>query len=185
MNGALDLITNQYNDFCGNYSFLLKNTQISFANEYKSQFSKVMLLSVASYFESAIIKTIKEALNPSDCTLTDEFISKKALARQYHTLFDWDKRNANKFFAFFGDDFKQFMINKINQDRELESAISSFITIGSLRNQLAHQNYASFNLQLTAEEIHNKFQEANNFFVSRIKDFIVEFRTEQLTAKSE
>lgn len=170
------LVDRLYGDYRQNHEFLMQNQQISFANDYKSQFSKVILLSSASFFEVEILETIKKQLNPGLCELTYEFIKNKALARQYHTLFDWDKRNANKFFSLFGDNFKQFMSNKVSLEEGLASAISDFITIGSLRNQLAHQNYAAFVLNLTAEEIFEKHSNAYNNFILKIPGYMNEFK---------
>lgn len=172
-----DQVVNRlYTDYQHNCEYLLRNQQISFVSDYKSQFSKVILLSSASFFEVEILETIKKQLNPSYCELTAEFIYNKALVRQYHTLFDWNKRNANKFFSLFGDNFKRFMTNKVSSDDVLSSAISDFIIIGELRNQLAHQNYAAFVLNMTADEIFEKYLNAYKNFILKIPNYMLEFR---------
>lgn len=171
-----NIVSRLYLDYTQNCEYLLQNQQISFANDYKYQFSKVILLSSASFFEVEVLETIKKELNPSNCELTNEFIQNKALVRQYHTLFDWNKRNANKFFSLFGDKFKSFMTNKVSSDDLLASAISDFIILGDLRNQLAHQNYAVFVLQMTAEEIYQKYLNAYKNFIQKLPAFILEFR---------
>ncbi|MGR5080883.1 HEPN domain-containing protein [Photobacterium swingsii] len=171
---ALAAVERLYSDYTNYHSYLMNNAQVSFASEYKSQFSKVILLSSASYFENKVIKTILAFLNPNDCVLTNSFIENKALTRQYHTLFDWNKKNANKFFSYFGNDFKSFMENKVSNDATLKTSISNFMELGDLRNQLAHNDYAMFHLQLTPEEIFDKFQSAQ-IFINSINSFASEF----------
>uniref|UniRef100_UPI00197FE73B hypothetical protein n=1 Tax=Pseudoalteromonas sp. Z1A6 TaxID=2686349 RepID=UPI00197FE73B len=80
-------ITALYEDYENNYNFLLSKSHISIANDYKSQYSKVMLLSTASYFENKVIKIMLDILNPNTCLITRGFMETKALKRQYHTLF--------------------------------------------------------------------------------------------------
>lgn len=169
---SIESMFQNYNSY---YQFLMEHNEISFANDYKSQFSKVMLLACASYFESQVVMKIHCMLNPSQCGLTHDFIDNKALVRQYHTLFDWKKRNANQFFSFFGVQFKDFMVSKVNSNSELSRSISDFMEIGELRNKLAHNNYATFVLESTAEEIYQKFLNAHNF-VSSLDTFSGEFR---------
>jgi len=81
------------------------------------------------------------------------FIERKALKRQFHTLFDWDRQKANGFFAMFGDACRDRYKKEYQADANLSESADSFLEIGSLRNQLVHQNYADFNLSKTAEEI--------------------------------
>ena len=169
---SIESMFSNYNSY---YGFLLSHNEISFANDYKSQFSKVMLLACASYFKSLVVTKIHCMLNPSQCNLTHDFIDNKALTRQYHTLFDWKKRNANQFFAFFGPQFKEFMVEKVNSSQELSQSISDFMEIGELRNRLAHNNYATFILESTAEEIYQKFLNAHAF-VSQLDMFSMQFR---------
>ncbi|HCO5676375.1 HEPN domain-containing protein [Escherichia coli] len=168
-------IESMFNNYKCYYDFLLTHNEISFANDYKSQFSKVMLLACASYFETLVVTKIHCMLNPSQCNLTHDFIDNKALTRQYHTLFDWKKRNANQFFSFFGPKFKEFMIEKVKSSTELTKSISDFMEIGELRNKLAHNNYATFVLESTAEEIYNNFLNAHSF-VSQLDTFSTQFR---------
>lgn len=167
-----------FKDYGENYTFLMENSHISIANDYKSQYSKVMLLSTASYFESKITQIMLEILNPHTCSITHGFMETKALKRQYHTLFNWDHRNANQFFSLFGSEFKEFMKEKLNADVDLNKSISDFMVLGSTRNKLVHGNYATFHLTLTAEDIFAKFENAIKFVDSLIP-FSQEFRAAQ------
>ncbi len=168
-------IDSLYTDFTENYERLVSIGEISFANSYKSQFAKVILLASASYFESATTLVIHSMLNPAQCQITKTFIENKALTRQYHSLFDWNNRSANKFFAYFGADFKAFMTAKLRQDAEIKGSIDNFLELGYLRNQLAHENYALFRLNLTPEEIYAKFLDAHSF-IDNLSNYMTEFK---------
>lgn len=174
--GGEEVVQKLYEDYENNYKYLFDSGEISIATDYKNQFSKIILLSAASFFEERILDLIKMELNPSGCELTNEFIKNKGLARQYHTLFDWDSENANRFFSLFGDKFKEFMKKKIDSDISIKLAINDFIKLGGLRNKLVHQNYAVFVLDMTVEEIYSKYSNATKYFIDRISGFIHEFR---------
>src|SRR4051812_2458622 len=74
-------------------------------------FRKALLLTAASLFEANVMATIEQFV--SDCSGGNpriiEFVKRKALNRQYHTLFDWDASHARPFFALFGPEFKGAM----------------------------------------------------------------------------
>lgn len=164
-----------FQDYEINYQLLLDKQEISFANDYKNQFAKIVLLACASYFESKLTTVLLDTLNTKTCSLTYAFISKKALTRQYHTLFRWDDKNANSFFGLFGEDFKSFTKQKTKENKVFDKAIKDFLELGRLRNQLVHGNYATFTLNLTVEEIQQKFISAQ-FFISHFKHLADEFK---------
>ena len=172
---AYRAVIDLYESFNKNCELLRKTNEVSFLNEYTEQFSKVLLLATASYFEDKVVSIIPEFLNPANCSLTENFISKKGLKRQYHTLFDWKSNNANTFFGLFGDDFKSFMRDKVNGDQKLKASIKSFIELGGLRNRLVHNNYAQFQLDKTVNEIFEEFK-GSSYFVDQIQTFAEEFR---------
>ena len=180
---ALLAVNAIFKDYKQNYAVLMEKNEISFASDYKDQFAKVALLACASYFESKVTNIILDTLDTQYCQLTYNFIHKKALTRQYHTLFDWNANNANNFFALFGKDFKDFMKGKVEKNVDLQKAISSFIEIGGLRNKLAHYNYAMFHLPLTVEDIEVKFNAAL-VFVNSIPEYTQEFRKSIILSSS-
>ena len=65
-------------------------------------FRKALLLAAASYFEYRICDDVlcfvRECSNKSE--LVESFFKNKAIARQYHTWFSWESKNANSFFWF-------------------------------------------------------------------------------------
>jgi hypothetical protein len=95
-----------------------------------------------------------------------ELVDQKAIKRQYHTLFDWDKRNASKFWALFGSEFKQGMNKYCKENPDFEDSIAGFMEIGSLRNQLVHNNYAGFPLEKALKDVYDLYRRGNVFVQS-------------------
>src|SRR5689334_2051598 len=69
---------------------------------------KALLIAAASYFEHRVSTDVVAFVREnSSGSLIENFVRNKAVARQYHTWFAWDAKNANSFFGLFGDLFKQ------------------------------------------------------------------------------
>ena len=51
----------------------------------------------------------------------------------------------------------------VNKDTDLSSSISAFIEIGRERNRLIHQDFASFSLEKTSDEIYVLYRTALRF----------------------
>ncbi len=128
-------------------------------------FRKSLLLSIASYFEKRVIDIILSivARNLPEAHPSWQFCNNKALVRQYHQLFEWDRQNANKFFSFFGVEFRNFMVARIKDSEALSESIQAFLQLGQLRNQMVHGNFDSFFTDDTADELFVKFELANSF----------------------
>jgi hypothetical protein len=82
-----------------------------------------------------------------------EFVRRKGLSRQYHTLFDWDRGNGNPFFALFGETFRLAMEARVKSDLELAESVRAFLELGRERNRLIHQDLGQFVLEKTSGEI--------------------------------
>ena len=125
-------------------------------------FRKNLLLAAASYFENEIkehIMRLAERRSGANEMLV-AFVRKKAVERQFHTYFQWDQRNANSFFALFGKGFKSFMTKRVKADQKYDEAIQAFLELGQARNQLVHQDFSSFRLDRTSEEILDLYKKA-------------------------
>ena len=92
-----------------------------------------------------------------------EFVKNKAISQQYHTFFDWKSSNANTFFSLFGEAFKTFMAAEIKNNGNLAESIKAFIELGRERNRLVHQDYGTFSLDKTTEEIFQLYRTALPF----------------------
>jgi hypothetical protein len=144
----------------------------SFAN---NNLRKVLLLSAASWFEVRIsaamecFATIHSEGHPG----IESIIKKKAIDRQYHTYFDWKSEKPGPFYALFGDvcggQLKQLVVGNI----KLKDALDAFLELGSVRNELVHENFAAFPFDKTAEEVHSLYERAETFVVfveTKLKD---------------
>lgn len=164
MTNAIDRI---YSDSKDLYDFLMESNQISLASSIQDIYRKSLLLSIASYFEtqlsSVVLDYAKEVAGEGHIIVL--LVKSKAVTRQYHSWFDWNSKNANSFFALFGEDFKAYAINSIKNNLELEQSIKDFLNLGADRNRLVHQDYANFPLEKTSEEIYRSYQSACYFVV--------------------
>ncbi|MEW6132704.1 MAG: HEPN domain-containing protein [Pseudomonadota bacterium] len=131
-------------------------------------FRKALVLAAASHFEhrvsSCVLEFIQERANGSGLVVA--FVKNKAVSRQYHTWFKWDDTNANQFFGLFGSEFKQMMGERIKASEELKSSIRAFLEIGNERNKLVHQDFASFSLEKTLDEIYALYRQSLPFVES-------------------
>lgn len=128
-------------------------------------FRKSLLLAAASYFERRMTETVlsfvEDATNGN--VRVTALVRSKAVSRQYHTWFEWDTNNANKFFALFGNDFRDSMKRRIRDDDELDDSVRAFLEIGRERNRLVHQDFGAFTLEKTTEEIHALYRRGMRF----------------------
>jgi len=169
------IIDQQYTSGIALITYLKGQSEITLANEAESNFSKNILLSAASFFEKEISDTIVEfsKTHSNDDTLVISIIAAKAVKRQYHTYFDWEKgTNANSFFALFGEEFKNKMAKKVKDEAKLDESIKAFLQLGQERNKLVHQNFAEIILDKTAEEIYNLYK-TSLLFISTIKSELI------------
>ena len=173
------IIDSLYNEFLDLLEFLDRSKEISLRSTVNATFKKTLALSAASYFEDEIrtilIKFVDKKSNSN--SLVRNFLRNKAIARQYHTFFNWRGNNANQFFSLFGDEFKNSAIQDIKNNTELELAIKDFLDLGNTRNELAHLNFANIELDKTAEEVYRQFQRARKF-ITYLDKKLYEFHEE-------
>jgi len=168
---------------------LQSTEEISLASDAKNYFTKVYVLSAASYFEKEVqdllINYIKESSSNNE--LLTNFVKKKAINFQYHTFFNWGEKddptrpgkNANTFFSLFGNTFKVEINEKISSDVELQTAIKGFLEIGHIRNILVHSNFAAYNsIPKTIEEFHDLFVNGKRF-IDFFKKYLSEYDCSQ------
>lgn len=144
---------------------LLKKKELTFLVQIKDNFSKIFILSIGSYFEFRISEIILEfAKHKSNDNLIWNFINNKAVLRQYHTYFDWNqtssKKNANRFYSLFGNEFKCNCEKKVKEDPKLEEAVGAFIELGIERNKLIHTNLAASTIEKTLEEYYDLYKKS-------------------------
>lgn len=173
----VNILNREYQSIVG---FLNSNAQPSLSSDVNRYFKKVIALSSASYFEHRIqeilIQFISKETNNNSRAIS--FFKKKAIGMQYHTYFTWGEKNdpdkpgknANSFFALFGDEFKKEVEAEIKASVELEVAVKAFLEIGHLRNILVHSNFAAYDIEnKTAEEIF-KLYEKGVLFIKYVEE---------------
>lgn len=158
-------IDRMYEEISELIQYLEKDGEVSLRSTADENFRKALLLAAASYFEHRICEAIISFTGESSSAnhLLVEFVRNKALSRQFHTLFDWNSRNANKFFSLFGDTFSNFMKNELRKDDSLSTSIGAFMELGTERNRLVHQDFGTFPLEKTAKEIYDLYLAAQVF----------------------
>lgn len=148
--------------------FLQQQGQLSYSQSVEVFLSKTLLLSCASYFESRITNAISDytkRVSNADEALSS-LVRTKAIERQYHTYFQWREgnRSANPFFAMFGSALKDSAKQEL-KNAELSQASAAFLELGDLRNLLVHENFASYPLEKTADEIYQLYGLALRFVI--------------------
>ncbi|MDI6838333.1 MAG: HEPN domain-containing protein [Rhizobiaceae bacterium] len=133
---------------------LVSSGQVSLASDFRNIFSKSLVIVSASYFESYFREIVQQALRKH--SLNDKVFNfgvNKGVERQYHTWFDWKGGRVNPFFAMFGEE----CINKYKTDCDGDSALKNsaknFIEIGQSRNLIVHDNFLTYNLNKTPDEV--------------------------------
>ena len=177
--GAEDAIERLYREHDELVGHLLETQMITWKSRVDEQFAKTLLLAVASYFEARITECVVEVFEDATggSTALVSFVRTKAVERRYHDWFDWNARNANRFFRAFGDEFREMMGAKCANDPELNDAVSAFVELGKLRNQLVHENYATFSMQKTPGEVLLQYRAAMRFvdtFANDLREHIVD-----------
>lgn len=154
-----------YDEFRDAVEVLSSAKQISLQIMLESNLRKTLLLSAASYFEVQLTRAVKAFTDEitSENELISNLVQQKAISRQYHSWFDWEKSNANKFFSLFGSSFKEHMAGLIASSSDIDASIKAFLTIGNLRNLLVHSDYASYYITQTPAEIYELYKSANSF----------------------
>ena len=122
-----------------------------------------------SYFEHQVCGCMLDFVRhrSGGSFLLENFVRNKAIARQYHTWFKWDDSNANQFYSLFGAEFRTAMSDQVRESDELRASVKAFLEIGNERNRLIHQDYATFPLDKTLDEIYSLYQRAL-MFVERL-----------------
>lgn len=158
-----------YEEFKALVEHLEIGSELSLRNTVDENFRKALLLAAASYFEHRITQDItdfaREIANENDLLVS--FLKNKAISRQYHTYFDWESSNANKFFGLFGSLFSEYIKILIKNDEKFSSSIKAFLEIGRERNRLVHQDFGTFSLEKTSDEIYKLYSDAL-FFVEAL-----------------
>ncbi|MEV5681505.1 HEPN domain-containing protein [Streptomyces sp. NPDC052179] len=161
-----------YRDHKGVLEYLGTQQEVSHLATLQTTLPKVLLLAAASEFEVRVCRHLRDHVteNVLDSKII-ELVDQKVIRFQYHKLFDWDAGNAGKFWSLFGREFKLGMKQLLTADDDLATHTSAFMEIGSLRNNMVHNNYAKFVLMKTLDEVYELYLSAD-LFVKRIPELL-------------
>ena len=166
---VVDQLYNEFQDIIGK----LDNSEVSLRSSAEEAFRKNLLLAAASYFEDVvkaqILNLVRKHAGENETIIS--FVRNRAIERQFHTYFDWKKRNANSFFGYFGEGFKSYMVERVESDRAYDESVRAFLELGNERNRLVHQNFGSFRLQKTTTEVFELYRVASLFVNSLESSF--------------
>jgi hypothetical protein len=170
---VVDRLHGEFSDLLG---VLASVDEVSLRSVADDNLRKSLLMASASYFEQRLTESVIGFV--SDVTADDHVLTwlvrNKAVSRQYHTWFDWEQKNANRFFALFGVSFCEHMKKVVKEDDKLARSIQAFLEVGRERNRLVHQDFGSFTMEKTGEEIYALYGTALHFvewFPQAIKQY--------------
>ena len=148
----------------------------------ESAFAKTLLIAAASYLEVRLTQMIIDLYLEMTQGVEElaEFVKRQAIGRRFSQLFQWGSdespgRNANSFYILFGEGFSAHMKKRVQVDRDFDESVKAFLEIGSLRNQMMHENYAYFQLNKTVDDVYSLYTRAARFvdeFPDAIRQFI-------------
>jgi RiboL-PSP-HEPN len=154
-----------YREFSRLTSYLLEAKEQSLEITANEQCRKALLLAAASYFEDEVTKIVTSwvaALRPHNQQV-EHWVRSKGIELCYHKWFKWERRDGKAFDGLLGTLFKDYMREQVQADIDLETALRDFLEIGESRNRLVHQNFGSFTLEKTTDEIYQLFNSARRF----------------------
>lgn len=159
------IVDSLHRDFHALLEFLGEKKEVSLQSVADANLRKTLLMAAASSFERCmtdiVVDFVKESTSEDHVLVW--LVKKKAVSRQYHQWFDWKTQNANRFFSLFGKAFKKYAETTVKDNEDLRSSIHAFLEIGRLRNQLVHQDFGSFTLEKTSQEIYDLYSSAEKF----------------------
>jgi hypothetical protein len=146
-------------------NLLQDRSELSLQVLASDHFRKALLLAAASYFEDRVCNLVLDYIREraQGSSLIENFVRNKAVARQYHSWFAWEATNANQFFGLFGAEFKALMGTRVKASVEMQAAIRAFLELGNERNRLVHQNYATFPMEKTLDEVYELYRHSRAF----------------------
>ncbi len=152
-------------------AILLEKSEPSLISNLAAIQSKVLLLSSASWFESRLSEAMRQfaSIHSKQHSGIQNIIRVKAIERQYHAWFDWDKKTGSKFYNLFGE-CGEHLKAKISSSINLQAGEKAFMELGLLRNRLVHENFVAFPLTATASDLYTNYQKAELYITWLISE---------------
>lgn len=160
--GPSSPIASLYEDYTGLMEDLSAISPSGLAALNRS-YHKVILIAAASNLEAQVKKSVEKLFATHGREELGAFVTTRVMARNYHTLFDWPQETAAGFFGSFGTSCKTKFKSLMKEDESFSTAHNAFMKLGNLRNQLVHQDYASFLLDYTPRDLLGLYEHASRF----------------------
>jgi hypothetical protein len=143
---------------------LTAQNEISLSITTQANQQKILLLSTASWFEFRLCEAMRvfSSVHSQQHAGIEGVIRAKAIERQYHTWFDWKSKSATGFYRLFGSCGDGLRV-AANGEPALKAGEKAFLELGQLRNELVHQNFATFPINLTSEDIYAQYMLAERY----------------------
>lgn len=129
---------------------------------------RFLVLVAANYFETEVREIMRGFIDSNTNNPLVVSFLQKSMERQYHTYFEWEGKNANRFFSMFGDNFKRAAVQDVAADPDLNEAIGAFLELGQTRNELIHKRINAISLIKTTDEYFELHKKAL-IFVNYVK----------------
>ena len=164
---ANSIIDSMYTDIADLVQRLEGQKEVSLQSFADGTLRKVLVLSAASWFEARICEAVRQfaVIQSNGHPGIEGIIKRKAIDRQYFTYFNWTKNNSGPFFALFGEECGDYLRKGVKNDSAISAAMSAFLELGNLRNELVHENFACFPFEKTAQEVYDLYKKAEVFVV--------------------
>lgn len=116
---------------------------------------KIFVLSIGSYFEKETLRILAAIYKHHIHSEALYFhIHKEILSDKFFKLFDFKEKNINKFFSFYGNDFKESMKKYRNQDSSFMTSEANFLQLINSRNIFAHEDIIKVSNPTTIDDYH-------------------------------
>jgi len=136
---------------------------VSAIASYNVNSAKILLLTGASYFERSIVAAIEDHLNTVTPSLTiRHFTFHQSVDRKFFSLFDFSASNKNisGFLSKFGPDFSEWAKEDMRAQGIDADTQAAFLAFCRLRNNLVHNNFATYNIDKTLADVRADFDKA-------------------------
>lgn len=142
--------------------YLRTRGELSMLFDAEVLFKRSFVVACGSYCEVELCRILGQFANRDGDARLATFVRTRALERRFHDMFDWTAANANKFWSFFGDEFKREVSTAICADSGAAESVKGFIELGQLRNITAHE-FATASVDRTVDELERLFRKAQQF----------------------
>ncbi|MBD8518782.1 hypothetical protein IFU11_17705 [Plantibacter sp. CFBP 8804] len=139
-------------------------------------FHKHLLVAAASSLEERVKRITIDLFRDHGSIELSKFVEVNVMVRSYHSLFAWKEEKAAPFFASFGEQCISGFKEKLSSDDDMKNEHDAFMRLGNLRNQVVHNDYATFPISLTPDDVISLYKMALAF-TERIEDLV--FRIER------